>query len=162
MTGLRRMLRAFFIEGIFASVLCFCLCAPGLATPLAEPVPTTTEDLLRMTEESLYADWQENRAFVRGVGRVVQSTAQGRLLARRAALTDARRGLLSLRQHILADPELRGRALWLAGPVPPVRILTERIEGGLYFIEVETALSRLLGKRGEAYVAGEMQRLHLK
>lgn len=162
MTGLRRMLRAFFIEGIFASVLCFCLCAPGLATPLAEPVPATTEDLLRMTEESLYADWQENRAFVRGLGRVVQSTAQGRLLARRAALTDARRGLLSLRQHILADPELRGRALWLAGPVPPVRILTERIEGGLYFIEVETALSRLLGKRGEAYVAGEMQRLHLK
>ena len=162
MTGLRRMLRAFFIEGISASVLCFCLCAPGLAAPLAEPVPATTEDLLRMTEESLYADWQENRAFVRGVGRVVQSTAQGRLLARRAALTDARRGLLSLRQRILADPELRGRALWLAGPVPPVRILTERIEGGLYFIEVETALSRLLGKRGEAYVAGEMQRLHLK
>ena len=31
MTGLRRMLRAFFIEGISASVLCFCLCAPGLA-----------------------------------------------------------------------------------------------------------------------------------
>ena len=162
MTGLRRMLRAFFIEGIFASVLCFCLCAPGLATPLAEPVPATTEDLLRMTEESLYADWQENRAFVQGVGRIAQSTAQGRLLARRAALTDARRGLLLLRRRILADPELRGRALWLAGPVPPVRILTERIEGGLYFIEVETALSRLLGKRGEAYVAGEMQRLHLK
>lgn len=162
MTGLRRMLRAFFIEGISASVLCFCLCAPGLAAPLAEPVPATMEDLLQMTEESLYADWQENRAFVRGVGRVVQDTAQGRLLARRAALTDARRGLLSLRQRILADPELRGRALWLAGPVPPVRILTERIEGGLYFIEVETALSRLLGKRGEAYVAGEMKRLHLK
>lgn len=162
MTGLRRMLRAFFIEGISASVLCFYLCAPGLAAPLAEPVPATTEDLLQMTEESLYADWQENRAFVRGVGRVVQNTAQGRLLARRAALTDARRGLLSLRQRILADPELRGRALWLAGPVPPVRILTERIEGGLYFIEVETALSRLLGKRGEAYVAGEMKRLHLK
>lgn len=162
MTGLRRMLRAFFIEGISASVLCFCLCAPGLAAPLAEPVPATTEDLLQMTEESLYADWQENRAFVRGVGRVVQNTAQGRLLARRAALTDARRGLLSLRQRILADPELRGRALWLAGPVPPVRILTERIEGGLYFIEVETALYRLLGKRGEAYVAGEMKRLHLK
>ena len=101
MTGLRRML------GISASVLCFCLCAPGLAVPLAEPVPATTEDLLQMTEESLYADWQENRAFVRGVGRVVQNTAQGRLLARRAALTDARRGLLSLRQRILADSELR-------------------------------------------------------
>ena len=60
MTGLRRML------GISASVLCFCLCAPGLAAPLAEPVPATTEDLLQMTEESLYADWQKNRAFVRG------------------------------------------------------------------------------------------------
>ena len=50
MTGLRRML------GISASVLCFCLCAPGLAAPLAEPVPATTEDLLQMTEENLYAD----------------------------------------------------------------------------------------------------------
>ena len=133
--ALRVSFRVFLIEGLFTSVLCFCLCfclcAPGLAMPLAEPVPATTEDLLRMTEESLYADWQENRAFVRGVGRVVQNTAQGRLLARRAALTDARRGLLSLRQRILADPELRGRALWLAGPVPPVRILTERIESGL-------------------------------
>ena len=165
MTGLRRTLhvfRVFLVEGLSASVLCFCLCTPGLAIPLAEPVPATTEDLLQMTEESLYADWQENRAFVRGVGRVVQDTAQGRLLARRSALTDARRGLLSLRQRILADPELRGRALWLAGPVPPVRILSEKIEGGLYFIEVETALSRLLGKRGDAYVAGEIQRLHLK
>ena len=152
-----------FRRGLLFSILLFCLAAvPAAAVPLAEPVPAATEDLLRMTEESLYADWQENRAFVRGVGRVGQNTAQGRLLARRAALTDARRGLLLLRQRILADPDLRGRALWLAGPVPPVRVLSERIEGGLYFIEVETALSRLLAKRGEVYVAGEMQRLHLK
>ena len=152
-----------FRRGLLFSILLLCLAAvPAAAVPLAEPVPAATEDLLRMTEESLYADWQGNRAFVQGVGRVVQNTAQGRLLARRAALTDARRGLLLLRHRILADPELRGRALWLAGPVPPVRILSERIEGGLYFLEVETALSRLLGKRGEVYVAGEMQRLHLK
>ena len=56
MTGLRRMLRAFFIEGISASVLCFCLCAPGLAAPLAEPVSATTEDLLQITKKSLYTD----------------------------------------------------------------------------------------------------------
>ena len=60
-----------------------------------ERLPLGTEDLLQMTEESLYADWQENRAFVRGVGRVVQNTTQNRLLARRVALTDARRGLPS-------------------------------------------------------------------
>ena len=61
MTGLRRTLhvfRVFLVEGLSASVLCFCLCTPGLAIPLAEPVPATTEDLLQMTEESLYADWQ--------------------------------------------------------------------------------------------------------
>lgn len=115
-----------------------------------------------MTEESLDADWQENRAFVRGVGRIVQDTAQGRLLARRAALTDARRGLLLLRRRILADSALRQRALWLAGRVPPVQILSERIEGGLYFIEVEAGLSRLLGRYGESHLAGEMQRLRLK
>lgn len=140
------------------------LLLPGVAgaVPLAEPVPHTTEELLRMTEESLYADWQENRAFVRGVGRIVQSTAQGRLLARRAALTDARRGLLLLRQRILADSALRERAFWLAGRVPPVQILSEKIEGGLYFIEVEAGLSRLLGRHGESHLTGELQRLRLR
>lgn len=143
----------------------------SLALFLSLALPTTaaraaflpsTEELLQMTEESLYADWQENRAFVRGVGRIVQNTAQGRLLARRAALTDAQRGLLKLRRSILEDAALRERMLWLAGPVPPVQILSERIEGGLYFIEIQTALSRLLGKRGDAYVATETQRLRLR
>ena len=170
MKGLKRRVE----RGALAAVLALCLAGRATAQ-LAEPVQASTEDLLQMTEESLYADWEENRAFVRGVGRVVQDTAQGRLLARRAALTDARRGLLllrghiledpalrELRQRILADPELRGRALWLAGPVPPVRVLSERIEDGLYFIEVETALSRLLNRNGGVYVTGEMQRLKRK
>lgn len=155
-------LRILFERGVLPCILSLCLCASGLAAPLAEPVPKTTEDLLRMTEESLYADWQGNRALVQGVGRIVQDTAQGRLLARRAALTDARRGLLLLRRSILEDPALRERTLWLSGPVPPVRILSERIVGGLYFIEVEAALSRLLSKQGDFYVVGEMQRLRLR
>lgn len=149
-------------RGILSSLLVLWLSSFGVAAPLAEPDPEATEDLLRMTEESLYADWQTNRAFVRGVGRISWDTAQGRLLARRAALTDARRGLLKLRRSILQDPALRERALWLSGYVPPVRVLSERIEGGLYFIELETALSRLLGKSGEFYLMGETQRLRLK
>ena len=157
MKGLKRRVE----RGALAVVLALCL-AGRAAAQLAEPVQASTEDLLQMTEESLYADWEENRAFVRGVGRVVQDTAQGRLLARRAALTDARRGLLLLRGHILEDPALRERTLWLSGPVPPVRILSERIEDGLYFIEVETALSRLLNRNGGVYVTGEMQRLKRK
>ena len=143
MKGLKRRVE----RGVLAAVLALCLAGRATAQ-LAEPAQASTEDLLQMTEEGLYADWEENRAFVRGVGRVVQNTAQGRLLARRAALTDARRGLLVLRGHILEDPALRERTLWLSGPVPPVRILSERIEGGLYFIEVETALSRLLNRNG--------------
>ena len=157
MKGLKRRVE----RGALAAVLALCLAGRATAQ-LAEPVQASTEDLLQMTEESLYADWEENRAFVRGVGRVVQDTAQGRLLARRAALTDARRGLLLLRGHILEDPALRERTLWLSGPVLPVRILSERIEDGLYFIEVETALSRLLNRNGGVYVTGEMQRLKRK
>ena len=145
MKGLKRRVE----RGALAAVLALCLAGRATAQ-LAEPVQASTEDLLQMTEESLYADWEENRAFVRGVGRVVQDTAQGRLLARR---------LLLLRGHILEDPALRERTLWLSGPVPPVRILSERIEDGLYFIEVETALSRLLNRNGGVYVTGEMQRL---
>ena len=103
--ALRVSFRVFLIEGLFTSVLCFCLCfclcAPGLAMPLAELVPATTEDLLQMTEESLHTDWQENRAFVRGVGRVVQNTAQGRLLTRISWTTNIWRGSRSSQRRVL-------------------------------------------------------------
>ena len=114
----------------------------------------TTSELLRMTQESLNADWQTNTAYVRGVGRILQDDSQGLLLARRAALTDARRGLLLLRKEILSsDYKQNSRSLRLSGYVPPLRLLSETISDELYFVEVEAELSQLLSESGKAYLS---------
>ena len=114
----------------------------------------TTSELLRMTQASLNADWQTNTAYVRGVGRILQDDSQGLLLARRAALTDARRGLLLLRKEILSsDYKQNSRSLRLSGYVPPLRLLSETISDELYFVEVEAELSQLLSESGKAYLS---------
>ena len=115
----------------------------------------TTSELLQMTQESLNADWQTNTAYVRGVGRILQDDSQGLLLARRAALTDARRGLLLLRKEILSSENYKqnSRSLRLSGHVPPLRLLSETISDELYFVEVEAELSRLLSENGKAYLS---------
>lgn len=76
-----------------------------------------------------------------GVGRIHEDTAQGRLLARRAALTDARRNLLLLRQKIVEgkfDPSS------VSGRIAEVRIHSEKTEGDLYFLKVDVPLDRLM------------------
>ena len=103
----------------------------------------TTEELLRMTRESLRADWARDRAFVRGVGRITREGPVGRVIARRAALTDARRGLLLLRESILNDSGDDGA---VSGWTPPMTLLAEGARGELYFVEVEASLSALLGQ----------------
>lgn len=118
----------------------------------------TTQDLLRMTQESLYADWQENVAHVRGVGRIEREGVQGVLLARRAALADAGRGLLLLRQQLLSSGHWQRR---ISGHVPPLRLLSESVRDGLYFVEVEASLSSLLSKNGRKSLSG-IQSLRLE
>ena len=110
----------------------------------------STSELLQMTQESLRADWQNNTAYVRGVGRIADpDDSQSLFLARRAALTDARRGLLSLRKKILSSKTRKNfSSSRLSGYVPPLRLLSESMSDELYFVEVEAELSRLLGKNG--------------
>ena len=119
----------------------------ALALSHAEASDFTTEELRKMTESSAYADWQENLAFARGVGRLANDSAQGRLLARRAALLDAQRNLLILRTKILEKPGLIPRTNRVSGSVPPLAITGERVENGLYFVSVEMSLTHLLGKK---------------
>ena len=103
-----------------------------------------SRELLNMTLESLRYDFANNTAYVRGVGVIHNNTAQGKLLARRAALTDARRGLLILKR------ELKPGRIKISGHVPALRILSESRQGNLYFVEVEAALSELL--RNKYYI----------
>lgn len=141
-----RVKRTFLLTVTYASFLALTLfsCAQAGEFKKSEK---TAEELRQMTQENLYADWASNRAFAQGVGRIKADTAQARLLARRAALVDAQRNLLLLRKKIYEVPKERAKIEELSGAVPPLRITGERMEEGLYFMDVEASLSNLLGKK---------------
>jgi hypothetical protein len=88
----------------------------------------------------------ENRAVASGVGRIPENTAQGKLMGRRAALTDARRNLLVLRQKLLGDSVFNAKSRGVSGRVVVSKIHSERIEGNLYFLEVDAQLDELLDR----------------
>jgi hypothetical protein len=78
-----------------------------------------------------------------GIGRILEDTDQGKLLARRAALTDARRNLLELRQKLLGDPVFKSGSR-LSGPIAAPDVHSEGIEDDLYFLEIDVPLDSLL------------------
>lgn len=89
--------------------------------------------------------WEANRVTATGRGRLVGSGAQGRLLARRAAVTDARRNLLLLRERLLTvDPTATRRGSTVSGRVRATAIRSERTEGAFYLLELEMPLDELL------------------
>jgi len=104
-----------------------------------------------------------NKISVTGVGRVMDDTAQGKLLGRRAAITDARRKLLIQRQQLLGDPRFQTNhgttnvSGFLTGTQ---KINSEGVRNGIYFIEIEMRLSELLhSKFDEDRFAGELEDL---
>lgn len=116
-----------------------------------------TSDLLKMTIESLHADYENNTAFVRGVGKISREGSVGIFLARRAALVDAQRGLLILRREIQEGQPARIDSV--SGYVPPIRLLSESVKDGLYFVEVETSLSELMNNQNHV---GKITGLHVE
>ncbi|MDR1379835.1 MAG: hypothetical protein LBJ36_12420 [Synergistaceae bacterium] len=85
----------------------------------------------------------ENRVSASGTARILDNTDQGKLLARRAALTDARRNLIELRRKLLGDPVFKSGARFSGRVVVP-DVYSERIEGDLYFLEIDMPLDSLL------------------
>ena len=82
-----------------------------------------------------------------GVGRIMEDSAQGRLLGRRAAITDARRKLLIQRQQLAGDPGLKmthGTTNVSGFLFGTQRITSEGVRNGIYFVEIEMRLSELL------------------
>ena len=93
------------------------------------------------TMHSGYLLREQEIATAEGVGRIPEDTAQGRLLGRRAALIDARRNLLLLRQKLL---EGKFDARSVSGKIAEVRIHSEKTDGGLYFLKVDVPLNSLM------------------
>ena len=104
-----------------------------------EPIGSVNS-LRTMTQYSGKAYPYRNLAVASGVGVIRENSAQGRLLARRAALLDARRNLLALRRELLNGFSPRD----LSGHVAAHKVVGERVEGNLYFLDVEVPLDALL------------------
>ncbi len=102
----------------------------------------TTEELLKMNLRSLSADFSNDTAYSQGTGRIIEGSPNAIPLARRAALTDARRGLLILKRELTEGRP--GRYYDVSGTVPPVKILREYESGDIYVVEVEAVLSELI------------------
>lgn len=116
---------------------------PGAETQLVgEKNPEAPRDPgIPETANSGFLLREQGIATADGVGRIPEDTAQGRLLGRRAALTDARRNLLLLRQKLL-DGTFDGRSV--SGKIAEVRIHSEKTDGALYYLKVDVPLSRLM------------------
>ena len=98
---------------------------------------------LGMPKGSVGIDIASNRVWASGVGRIADDTAQEKILARRAALLDARRNLLALRQELQKTNYKSG---FVSGRITgkTQTINSERTEGGLYFLEVEMSIDELM------------------
>jgi len=73
-----------------------------------------------------------------GVGKITENTQFGRMMARRAALTDARRNMLTEARKIKG-----GVGGNVSGYVGSHSIISERIDGNLYKVEIEALLENL-------------------
>ena len=122
------------------TMLVLCLVSPAFSE-------YSTDDLLNMTVSSLKADRERDTAFVRGVGKISQAGSVGVHLARRTAIADAQRGLLILKRSI--EENRPPRIDSVSGHVPGLRVKSEQIRDGLYFVEAEVSLSELLGRERE-------------
>lgn len=102
----------------------------------------TNTELLNMNLESLSADFRNDTAYSTGAGRITDDMPNSLSLARRAALSDARRGLLILKHELTEG--IKRRPGDVSGVVPPVKILREYISEDIYVVEVQTSLSELI------------------
>ena len=127
-------LRVRLILSAAAAVLVYCTAASA--------VTHSSDELLKMTIESLSYDVHSDKTFACGVSVISGNNAISRISARRAAITDAQRGLLILRISIKEGrpPKIRN----VSGYVPPIKVVSEDIRDGLCFVDIETSLSALM------------------
>jgi len=160
--------RLIFSTALFVSVL-LGTCLFLSSTVLSKVIGSKLDNGLASNAESRIKEAEAktrtvgNKISVTGVGRVMEDTAQGRLLGRRAAITDGRRKLLIQRQQLLGDPSFQSSygttnvSGFLTGTQ---RIKSEGVRNGIYFIEIEMRLSELLdSKFDEDKFAGELDEL---
>jgi hypothetical protein len=142
----RRFLAFFFFSLLLAGTCAFLYFFAILPRKTDASVSETREETAWeiLTRDSTKVYMAENRVSTSGVGRIGEDTARGRALARRAALTDARRNLLELRQKLLGDPIFKFESRTVSGRIIAPDIRSERVEGDFYHIDIDVELEELL------------------
>jgi hypothetical protein len=90
---------------------------------------------------------EQNVATASGAAIIPEDTAQGKLLGRRGALTDARRNLLVLRQKLIEDPDFSVKKVKrniVSGIIAGVVIHSEVVKNNVYILQVDVPLDKLM------------------
>jgi len=139
------------ISLMFSIVFAFALISLSSDSVVATPELRNAGDAefniqeLYNTQNSGRIIREKNIATATGVGRILDDTVQSRLLGRRAALLDARRNLLILRASLLEERRAVGNGTHgVSGRIAGVRIHSERVKDGLYFLQVDIPLDELM------------------
>ncbi|MDR1472913.1 MAG: hypothetical protein LBS75_10370 [Synergistaceae bacterium] len=141
-SGKKRFPRAALAVLLLASaVICSYIYLRPAGTPGATPdVLARANDLISEGRYRGRVSLTDGSIAATGNGEILNDTAQGRLLAKRAALTDARRNLLMLRHDAMNGEPSRGAS----GRIGTHRVTSERAFGGTYEVEVEMSLDEWL------------------
>lgn len=144
-----RWLLFFFSVGVcvLGVLLCPFVLPPEVGAALRGKNEKATEQTVResIPEARANVRWSDNIATVTGRGRVNEESAQGRALARRAALLDAQRNLLLLRERLLSDKSYEyRRRITVSGKIKASKIHSERRDGSFYLLELDIGLDDLM------------------
>ena len=121
---------------VCAGVFLYPRALPGLVGRPSEDVRTVVGKLAARREYAGKIHVTASGIVAAGVGRIEPNTAQGRLLARRAALADARRNLLALRKDFEGE-SAPSASRSISGSIGRHGVSSEGVEGNLYKLELE-------------------------
>jgi len=93
-----------------------------------------------------YVDWRGGSVTVEGREPLRGSSPSAKLLARRAAVTDARRNLLLLLYEIRYGLPEKLQSIEISGEIGETHIDSERIQGGEFIVELTVPLDVLLNE----------------
>lgn len=140
----------------FAAAIALLSLAGGILCVGVSPVAALSKEALQTIWENNGAaegiqefrfgmvDWVGGTVAVEGMAPLVSSSAQARLLARKAARTDARRRLLLLLYELRYGLPEKLQAIEVTGRVVEGHVDFQGVRGGHYVVGLTLPLERLL------------------
>jgi hypothetical protein len=128
---------------VCAGVFLYPRVLPALLGRSSEDIRTVVRELAAKREYAGKIHVSGSGILAVGIGRIEPDTAQGRLLARRAALADARRNLLALREDFNGR-SASSRSRSISGSIGRHGISSEGVDGNLYKLELEMSFEEWL------------------